>query len=444
MGLDLIDCGYMTLFFILGREPALSAAEIVSVLGDQGQNVSVGKEVLCADVSESFDVRALMNELGGTIKIGRVLHSWDREPDTDTMIPEITRALRSAAGGAKRIDFGFSAYDASARGIPSKKINGFQKMLKSFGITMKRALEENGSRVRFVISREPTLSSVVVETNKLTTDGAEIVFLLLDTKLIIGQTLAVQPFRELSRRDFGRPARDTEGGMLPPKLARMLVNLARPPITATLLDPFCGSGTILMEAWLGGYRSLIGSDLDSTAIARTKSNLEWIDKIAAQKTRLIDIGVKNLPGILGAGSVDAIATEPYLGPPLRGRETPDDIRDIEHSLLPLFHDTLNSFRAILKSRGRAVIAFPLWSLSSLRGGHGPTKQSREKRGEAQFYHSSIINKINDYGFALKSPLPIELVTPTLAPEFGAGGKTLIYGRPDQHVWREIAILEKLG
>src|SRR6185503_2497460 len=41
-----------------------------------------------------------------------------------------------------------------------------------------------------------------------------------------------------------------------------------------ILDPFCGSGTILQEAILLGFRA-VGSDLDQTAIENSEKNLEW-------------------------------------------------------------------------------------------------------------------------------------------------------------------------
>ena len=60
-----------------------------------------------------------------------------------------------------------------------------------------------------------------------------------------------------------KPYRDMRRGMLPPKLARSLVNLAigaKSPSDMTILDPFCGTGTVLMEAMLLGTH-VVGTDL---------------------------------------------------------------------------------------------------------------------------------------------------------------------------------------
>ena len=87
----------------------------------------------------------------------------------------------------------------------------------------------------------------------------------------------MQPFKDLSRLDFGRPARDDFSGMLPPKLAQIMINLAQVQNPeALIIDPFCGSGTILSEALLMGYKDLLGSDISPKAIADTYKNISWI------------------------------------------------------------------------------------------------------------------------------------------------------------------------
>ncbi|MBI4133096.1 RsmD family RNA methyltransferase [Candidatus Uhrbacteria bacterium] len=401
-------------------------------------SATLSREVLIVPTPDSPDPTSLIRELGGVIKIGEVLGTWESRPDHETLLAAVTQKITQVVSAQGPILFGFSAYDAHPQGTDPKELHAAQKRLRAQGIAVKRGLGK-GRKVRFVTSHEPTLSSVVVETNKLTGPGIELVFLLDGQKLHLGRTIAVQPFRELGARDYGRPAPDPRGGMLPPKLSQMLVNLAGLAQTKTILDPFCGSGTLLAEAWLMGYRSLIGSDIDSTAIARTKSNLEWLDPQATHTVRLIDSGIKQLPAILASGSVDAIVTEPYLGPPLRGNETREDIEEIERQLAPLFEDMLTSFAALLRPRGVAVVTFPLWALPSSRA-----KRSEAWRSPQTFVHASILERMKEHGFIFKQSLPTEFITPALASEFGMSGKTLVYGRPDQRVWREIAILEKIN
>lgn len=430
----MLNWEYMQTFFVLGREPGLSIAEILAVSERlTGSKINpaeslVSREIFVSELSLSS--KELMRELGGTIKIGQVLHSFRSLPPEEDLLEFLQELL--SAPRKKKFQFGFSVYDASAQGLKSKELARFRKDIRKLGISLKRKLAKAGG-VRFVTSREPTLSSVVISENKLISEGKEIVFLHDGSKLQIGLTEAVQPWKDFGKRDYDRPGRDPKSGMLPPKLARMMINLAGASITATLADPFCGSGTLITEALLLGYRSLVASDIDSTALARTETNVEWLvkrgdlDKTAVQNLRFIDIGIAHLPNALERGRIDAVVTEPFLGPALRGKKTREEIEKIAKQLEPLYHDMLVSVRAILKLRGKAVIAFPLW-----------------KTKNRESIHSPVLRRLEKYGFALRPPVPTPLIVPSLAPEFGLNGKTLIYGRKDQKVFREIVILEKIS
>lgn len=59
---------------------------------------------------------------------------------------------------------------------------------------------------------------------------------------------------------------------LKPKLARCLVNLTGAK-TGTIVDPFCGSGAILLEAGLMGFK-VVGYDIDKNMLEKTKTNLQ--------------------------------------------------------------------------------------------------------------------------------------------------------------------------
>jgi tRNA (guanine10-N2)-dimethyltransferase len=87
-----------------------------------------------------------------------------------------------------------------------------------------------------------------------------------------------------------------------PKLARALVNLSRIKKGQTLLDPFCGTGGILIEAGLLGYK-LKGNDIDEKMIEMTKKNLKQY-KLKAKLTKKDALKIKD--------QVDAIVTDlPY-------------------------------------------------------------------------------------------------------------------------------------
>ena len=93
---------------------------------------------------------------------------------------------------------------------------------------------------------------------------------------------------------------------LHPKIARVLVNLSRVKEHDVLLDPFCGTGGILIEAGLLGVH-IIGSDIEQKMIDGCRKNLDFYH-LKTSSLYCADIGdiVHYFP------PVDAIVTDfPY-------------------------------------------------------------------------------------------------------------------------------------
>jgi DNA modification methylase len=68
-------------------------------------------------------------------------------------------------------------------------------------------------------------------------------------------------------------------GKFYPQLAKSLMNIAELPVGGKLLDPFCGSGTVLLEGLLNGYAAF-GCDINPLAakIARAKTEVFAVDQ----------------------------------------------------------------------------------------------------------------------------------------------------------------------
>jgi tRNA G10 N-methylase Trm11 len=60
-------------------------------------------------------------------------------------------------------------------------------------------------------------------------------------------TIACQDIDAYTKRDTSK-SRDMVVGMMPPKLAQIMINLATEGRKEIIYDPFCGLGTILIEA----------------------------------------------------------------------------------------------------------------------------------------------------------------------------------------------------
>ncbi len=396
-------------FFVLGSNPELSLAELSALFPDNNWQ-RVGS-VVFSNFLEELNHNDLINSLGGTIKIGEVLTDFslaNRHALSEFTKKEIIKiAQKNNIGG--KFNFGFSFYG-------SKKLPGdFFKL----ALAVKKDLKNFNISSRIVTSREQILSSVIVEQNKLVDGGLELCFFIDKNKVFVGKTLTVQPFKDLSKRDFGRPNRDDHSGMIPPKLAQIMINLARSGDNdfkeKTILDPFCGSGTILMEASLLGFKNIIGSDLSEKAVFDSQKNIEWINdllKIGNKNINIFQSDVLLLNKETKEESVDYIVCEPYLGPQ-RGFK---DFNDVVKELNDLYSGALSVFYKILRKGGRIVMIWP------------------------QFRANNKIWKLNPSVNNLK-------LLPTLSLKNNQENhensrKTLVYGREDQKVWREIVVLTK--
>lgn len=165
------------------------------------------------------------------------------------------------------------------------------------------------------------------------------VVLALTNKAFVGRRIY-----EFMRSDFDERGMDKRPFSVPislhPRIAMAMVNLSRVDVGQNLLDPFCGTGGILMEAHRTGAK-LIGSDIDPRMVEGTAKNLRHF-KIGATVFQS-DIG--EVPKHLSA-PVDAIVTDlPY------GRASSTHRQEI----LSLYDKAFSTFAKILKPGGRAVV-----------------------------------------------------------------------------------------
>lgn len=297
--------------FLFGRTPKLSFLELTTFFPKAHAVGEVG-----ALVDEAVEPIALIQKLGGTVKIAKILGRPPRV-DASSLAPHLEGA---------RV-FGISRYDS-------------QKPVSRVLLSQLKSLLAGS---RFVEAKhEPTLSSVVVAKQNVT----EFVIVKKDDGLLLGKTIAVQDFESWNKRDYGRPFADPHRGMLPPKVARMIVNSAGR--AGVLLDPFCGMGTILAEAVLSGWKG-IGSDQSQEVVEKAKKNLEWLgfsgEFFVCDATHVSE----KIPG----STIDAIVTEPFMG-----KAGTTKIQDTVRGLEKLYIGCLKDWYKVLKTHGKVVIALP--------------------------------------------------------------------------------------
>ncbi len=408
----------MQYFFIFGNNPSLSAAELCSWLDARSYDYSIVAaeySFLVLEIAPALP-HDVLRSLGGTIKFGHAesLRGELNRTHLERLIETKTKASLHALPGGK-FHFGFSVY-------PKDRQYSFE--LRGLGLDLKKYLKELGTASRLVMSKQENLSSVVVQKNKLVSEqGIEFVVLKSSLGWFVGTTIAVQPFEDLSKRDFGRPGRDDYSGMLPPKLAQVMLNIAGVTQQECVWDPFCGSGTVAQEALLMGVKKIVASDKSAQAIKDTRQNIDWLSQqysVDVSGVTVVESDVRTAAERI-TQSVTRVVTEPYLGPPARGRRTEAQVKQIIKELTPLYRSAFDTYAKVLQVNARVVMVFP-----AFRVGRRVLTMPRQE----------IIPHI------------FKLVRP-LAPEYSAvyapaASEALVYKRNDQAVIRHIVVCEYAG
>lgn len=352
-----------TYLCVLGSTPELSLAELKSVLPDQKvELIHAG----IASVELETDQRAMeiMDVLGGTIKILR--HEQTVTTTTPTELTSLV--VETLAHGEGKVTF--SVAEIGRDHLPKIELTDIKQQLKDQGIS-----------ARYVEGPRAGLSaSVLLHHSQV----KECVFIQTDTGVILGKTVAIQNIDEWTHRDRSKPYADRRKGMLPPKVARMMVNLAtRGVVGGTLYDPFCGTGTVLAEALLMGCH-VIGSDLDETAAQGTETNLSWLKETydVRGQSRVFASDVTQVHPSQFPQPVEYIVTEPFLG---KQTPRPEQLANIFKGLEKLYLGAFKAWTKILADNARIVIIFP-----------------RVQVGKHTAHLKSLIDKLDTLGYTMES------------------------------------------
>ncbi len=327
----------------MGRQPKISLAEIESLYGESAIEPLNYHSALINIASSKI----MLEQLGGSVKLCTpidTLSSTNWADISNYISSNLNLFLKNTSA---KVTLGLSVYGIN---ISSQKIN-------STSLELKRIIKNKlGIAVRIVPNSGSYLSSAQVIHNKLNKENSiELVFCISKNKTIIAKTIKVQDIYAYSSRDQKRPARDSKVGMLPPKLAQIIVNLAtgqnKPKI---LLDPFCGTGVILQEAYLSGLEPY-GTDIDERMVRYSNENISWL------------LGTTNNFKINQADatehkwdSFDVLASETYLGQPFSTEPNQIKLNKVIQDVNTILKKFLKNLTLQTKPGLRICIAIPTW------------------------------------------------------------------------------------
>ena len=192
----------------------------------------------------------------------------------------------------------------------------------------------------------------------LSRDALDVVAFPYHGGFALGPTAWVPDSAAMRQRGTRRPAPHPDIA-LSPRLARTLVNIAGLKQGQTLLDPFCGSGTILVEAYGKSLRCL-GLDSRASRVQDARENIRWsVGGIADQGYDIRKGDARELPRMLRGTKVDAIVTEPLLLPRLDARPKTATAQAMIEQSAEVYNDALASMAESIHPEGRIVVVVPV-------------------------------------------------------------------------------------
>ncbi len=320
----------MRYLFVLGRNVDLSVEEIKSFFKKEGINFRIISKFSNGVLVETERIlRNIIDRLGGTISIGEVL----AEGDAKKIIEILDEKTLYNVKGNK---LNYVVYNFNG-----KEFDRISFYLKNrFRKEELKATEKNlTGRINMQNGEEASKSS----SNLI--DEQYFVF-----ENSFGKIIEETDYDKIEKRDMGKPVRRNELS-ISPRLAKILINLSGVKSEETLLDCFCGIGTILQEALLQKI-NVIGIDKDRKAIDCSELNLEWF-KFNKGNYRLINADSSNFQ----IPEVQAIATEPDLGELQKKIVSEEKAEEIAKNFEKLMINVIKNLKRNVK--GRIVFTAPL-------------------------------------------------------------------------------------
>ena len=382
---------------ILGRQPAISIAELERVYGYVRW---------FSDISALIETDATVDiqRLGGSQKIGKVIAELPNGDWMRASMKIVQHYSKVWADYEGKITLGISAY-------------GFKvdtRDIQKTGLILKGKLKSTTASLRLVPNQEAALSTATSHHNKLgLSDNKVELIVVRGTKgIIIAESTGAQNITALAARDQGRPKRDAFVGMLPPKLAQIMVNLSGLE-SGRILDPFCGTGVILQEAGLMHY-DVYGTDLAEKMIRYSRENLDWLQESHHIKVNYT-LNEGDAADTKWQDPIDAVVAETYLGQPFSAPPSSAKLIEVRGNCNYIISQFLKNIGTQIKKDTILVLAIPAWKDKEDNFTHLPLAESEplKKLG----YKRTEFTSVN--------------------PE------QLLYYRPDQVVAREILVLTKI-
>jgi tRNA G10 N-methylase Trm11 len=220
-------------------------------------------------------------------------------------------------------------------------------------------------------------------------DRAELLYCHTEQGMYLGKTVVVIDSNFQKKIDENRPYKDFRQ-TIPPKFAKYLLsllNLSEPLEDKKILDPFCGTGTNLMFAYIQGFE-VYGADVEETQVIGTRQNIKYtanqLEEDIKEKELQDHIKVcpmDKLDTTFPARFFDGIITEPVLLPFYREKPHIADVQqEVNKSVIPIYKKFLGQAYSLLKGSKRLALVAPIIHTQEKKRVHIPLANTAKEVG----------------------------------------------------------------
>jgi tRNA G10 N-methylase Trm11 len=369
--------------FLLGRDPKLSKLEIATYF--YGNNVKY--EVVVEDdryiliETTKLNTQKIQEQLSGITRIAEIYHKTKEIDDI---------FLNKLEYKSKKFNYTISSID-----LPKEELEYIENLLKgSLKLEKIKAVykkpKKHGKKENYLTNPNNYYSWKIY-------DGFELFVIFVNNTYYFAKTITCFNPRENIFKDKNLPKRK-ELYSTSFRIADIMVNLLGENSGKTIIDPFCGTGTYLIEAMIKGY-DVIGVDVDPQMCRYSKENIEWIKKKYSIKQKYQIIRGDSSKIKINA---DFCVFEPYMGPFLRKTPPEGKAKKIAKELENIYFEVFRNLSRNLPKKTKIVCILP--EVPKYEGSIKITNNVFLKNG-------FVIKDVNKYNNQMKLENPIVYNTP---------------------------------
>ncbi len=332
--------------FLLGRDKELSKLELAICLKKNNIKYSVvinSEKYLILDIKKNEEeLLGITKELSGIIRICKVY--LESKKINEDIINKLD------FNSPKKFNYTISSID-----ITDDELDDIEYILKiafkedKSKAVYKKPITHSEKKSRYLKNHIANPDNYFSWKINL---GFEL-FVIKEKNFFFAKTIFCSNPKDFAFKDKNRPS-IKEKYNTSFRLASIMVNLLGLDKNKTIVDPFCGSGTFLIEGLIKKY-NVVGIDIDPEMVDSANKNVNW----AVSSFKL-----KNNFKIMRGSSAnikfnaDACVFEPYMGPFLKKMPNSLKAREIVKELNEIYFDVFSNLNKCLVKNARVVCILP--------------------------------------------------------------------------------------